>query len=88
MTNYSRKPITNHLYTESDVQPMGQTSRHLAAKLKAKAKEEHIPLQQDESILEALTSVDLGENIPPQLYAVIAEMLMFIQEVEKKEDTR
>lgn len=80
-------PLLNQ-YGDSTVQSLSQTSGQLVSKLKKEAEKQSFPIEQDESMLEVLTSMDLGENIPPQLYAVIAEMLMFIQEVENKETVR
>lgn len=47
------------------------------------AKKHNIPLQEDESLVANLIDMDLGESIPPQLYAVIAEILLFIEEMER-----
>lgn len=56
---------------------------HVANKIIAMAKENDIPMQEDPSLIQNLLDLDLGENIPPQLYAVIAEILLLIQEMEK-----
>jgi flagellar biosynthesis protein len=41
-------------------------------------------MQEDHSLIGELLDMDLGESIPPQLYAVMAEILLLIEELEKK----
>lgn len=47
------------------------------------AKKNNIPLQEDSTLVENLLDMDLGDNIPPQLYSVMAEILLLIEEMEK-----
>lgn len=56
---------------------------HVANKIIEMAKENDIPMQEDPSLIQNLLDLDLGENIPPQLYSVIAEILLLIQEMER-----
>ncbi len=39
---------------------------------------------QDEKLVKELTRVDIGDNIPPDLYEVVAQLLVFIGDVDKK----
>lgn len=48
------------------------------------AKQHNIQMQEDEGLVQHLLDIDLGENVPPQLYSVIAEILLLIEEMEKK----
>lgn len=48
------------------------------------AKENDIAMQEDARLVENLLDMDLGDNIPPQLYSVMAEILLLIEEMEKK----
>jgi flagellar biosynthesis protein len=57
---------------------------HIAEQIIQLAKKHHVPLQEDPILVENLIDMDLGENIPPQLYGVIAEILLMIEEIEKK----
>lgn len=54
----------------------------LAAKILELANEHGVPMEQDASLLSELLDIDLGESIPPQLYSVIAEMLILIEEMD------
>lgn len=47
------------------------------------ALENNIHLQEDPLLVENLLDMDLGESVPPQLYSVIAEILLLIEEIEK-----
>ncbi len=46
------------------------------------AKKNDIPLQEDSNLIGNLIDMDLGDNIPPQLYTVIAEVLLLLEEME------
>lgn len=48
------------------------------------AKKNQIHMQEDPLLVENLLDMDLGDNIPPQLYSVMAEILLLIEEMEKK----
>ena len=48
------------------------------------AKENDIQIQEDSSLVSNLLDMDLGDNIPPQLYSVMAEILLLIEEMDKK----
>ena len=41
------------------------------------AREHDIPIQQSRGLTELLSSVDLGDEIPPALYVAVAEVLSF-----------
>lgn len=59
-------------------------SGEIAKQILSLAKEHDIHMQEDPSLLESLLDMDLGENVPPQLYSVIAEVLLLIEEMEKE----
>lgn len=51
----------------------------VAEKIIAKAKEHDIPMQEDALLLDNLLQLDLGSNVPPQLYQVVAEVLLLVR---------
>ncbi len=55
----------------------------IAEKLIEKAKEAKIPIYEDEHLAETLSHVSLGDEIPPQLYEVVAEVLSFISRLDE-----
>lgn len=56
----------------------------LATQIIELAKQHNIQMQEDESLVQNLLDIDLGDNVPPQLYSVIAEILLLIEEMEIK----
>ncbi|KZE53150.1 hypothetical protein AV540_08835 [Brevibacillus parabrevis] len=47
------------------------------------AKENDIPIQEDPSLVEVLGKLDLDQQIPPELYQVVAEILAFVYRLDK-----
>ncbi|USK72573.1 EscU/YscU/HrcU family type III secretion system export apparatus switch protein [Peribacillus asahii] len=58
-------------------------SGQVAQKIMELAKQNNIQMQEDESLVGALLNIDLGESIPPQLYAVMAEILILLEELDQ-----
>ncbi len=50
------------------------------------AKECDIPIREDKKLVEILSSLDLYQEIPPDLYKAVAEILAFIYSLSKKKD--
>ena len=50
----------------------------LADKILAIARENNIPIKQDKTLLDALYRLEINEEIPEELYRVVAEVLAFI----------
>lgn len=48
------------------------------------AKELDIPIHEDPDLVEILAALDAGEEIPEELYQVVAEILVFIYEMNIK----
>jgi flagellar biosynthesis protein len=51
---------------------------HMAEKIIAQAREHQIPMREDPELIQALAQLDLQQEIPPSLYAVVAEILAFV----------
>jgi flagellar biosynthesis protein len=49
-----------------------------------KAKEHGIPLQEDPSLVELLSQLQINETIPEQLYGAVAEVFAFIYKVDQQ----
>jgi len=56
----------------------------IAKKIIEMAKEKNIPIEEDMNLVVELLDMDLGEMIPPQLYSVIAEILLLIERMEDR----
>jgi len=48
------------------------------------AEEHDIPVYQDERLSQQLYNLSLGDEIPPELYEIVAEVLVFIAKMDKK----
>ncbi|TSB46675.1 EscU/YscU/HrcU family type III secretion system export apparatus switch protein [Alkalicoccobacillus porphyridii] len=62
---------------------VAQGRGQVAQQIMDMAKKHDVHLQEDASLLSSLLDMDLGDNIPPQLYSVIAEILLLIEEMER-----
>ena len=56
---------------------------YLAEKIIEKAKEEKIPFYKDTKLADTLSRLEIGEMIPPELYEVVAEILVFVDDMDK-----
>lgn len=56
----------------------------IAEKIIALAKKHHIPIKDDPDLVEIISQLELGEQIPPAVYQVISEIFAFIYHLSKK----
>ncbi|WP_027408669.1 EscU/YscU/HrcU family type III secretion system export apparatus switch protein [Anoxybacteroides tepidamans] len=56
----------------------------VAENLIAVAKEHHIPIQEDPSLVQLLSEIEVNEAIPEQLYQVVAELFAFVYQMDRK----
>lgn len=54
----------------------------LAERIISTAKENHVPIHKDERLANTLSRLEIGDFIPPELYEVVAEVLMFVDRVD------
>lgn len=54
----------------------------LAEKIIDVAKEANVPVHKDEKLARSLSMLDIGEYIPPELYSIVAEVLVFVDSME------
>ncbi len=55
----------------------------LADKIIEKAKESDVPLYQDSKLANTLSKLEIGDMIPPELYSVVAEILVFVDDCDR-----
>lgn len=55
----------------------------LAQQILDKAKEHGIPVQEDVALVEVLSKLDLDQQIPAELYELVAEILSFIYRTDR-----
>ncbi len=47
------------------------------------ARENHIPLYEDQNLIQILDALDVDTEIPPELYRAVAEVLAFVYRLDK-----
>ena len=55
----------------------------LAEKIIEKAQESDVPIHRDDKLADTLSRLDIGDLIPPELYEVVAEILVFVDSMDK-----
>ncbi|MCX8069445.1 MAG: EscU/YscU/HrcU family type III secretion system export apparatus switch protein [Thermodesulfovibrionales bacterium] len=60
-------------------------SGKMAEKIIAIAKEHKVPLREDPQLVEILSTLDLYQEIPPELYRAVAEVLAYVYKMSKKD---
>lgn len=55
----------------------------LAERIIEKAKEADIPVHRDDKLADTLSKLEIGDMIPPELYSAVAEILVFVDSMDK-----
>lgn len=55
----------------------------VAERIIEKAKESDVPFYQDSQLAQTLSKLEIGDTIPPELYEVVAEILVFVDSMDK-----
>ena len=55
----------------------------LAERIIEKAQEAAVPVHRDDKLADTLSRLDIGDMIPPELYEVVAEILVFVDAMDK-----
>lgn len=71
-------------YEPEDVAPkvIASGKGYLAEKILDVAQQEEIPVHQDARLARSLEDVEIGAYIPPELYQVVAEVLVFVDSMD------
>ncbi len=59
-----------------------------AEQIKKIAKENDVPLYEDDDLARLLATIDLGESIPETLYVAVAQVLAFVYSISGKTPMR
>lgn len=81
-----RKKAVAIQYNESEIAPkvIAKGAGLVAEKILEKGELADIAVHEDAFLVEDLTRLDIGEHIPPELYKAVAQVLVFIDELERK----
>lgn len=55
----------------------------LAERIIQKGQEENVPLYKDNKLAHTLSKLEIGDTIPPELYDVVAEILVFVDDMDR-----
>lgn len=80
-----RKAAVALTYEKGDTAPKVVASGrgYVADKIIESAIEHDVPIHEDEKLAESLSSIEIGESIPEELYEVVAEILVFVSDMDK-----
>ena len=72
-------------YEPGDVAPkiLATGKGKVAEKIIETAKENDVPFYQDHKLAETLSKLEIGDAIPPELYDVVAEILVFVDDMDR-----
>lgn len=56
---------------------------YIADRIMEVAKEANVPVHKDAKLAKSLSILDIGEYIPPELYTIVAEVLVFVDSMER-----
>jgi flagellar biosynthesis protein len=56
---------------------------YLAERIIERAKEQNIPLHKDDALANSLSKLALGSYIPPELYEIVSEILVFVGNMDE-----
>ena len=55
----------------------------LAERIIEKGREGNVPLYKDNKLAKTLSKLEIGDMIPPELYEVVAEILVFVDDMDR-----
>ncbi|MCC2686442.1 MAG: flagellar biosynthesis-like protein [Paenibacillaceae bacterium] len=76
----AKKAVALRYSPEKDQAPVltAKGKGRVAEEILRRAREHGVPIQEDASLVEVLSKLDLDQEIPPELYQLVAEVLSFI----------
>lgn len=84
MTNKEKTAVAIE-YVPSEAAPkiLATGKGQVAEKIIEKAKESNVPLYKDNKLADTLSRLQIGDMIPPELYEVVAEILVFVDDMDR-----
>ena len=83
--NMKKKTAVALAYEKGDKAPkiLATGVGEVAEKIIEKAKEADVPLYEDAPLASTLSKLEIGDAIPPELYDVVAEILVFVNDMDR-----
>lgn len=72
-------------YEKGDTAPkiVATGQGYVADKIIETATENDVPIHEDKKLAESLSTLEIGEAIPQELYEVVAEILVFVSDMDR-----
>jgi flagellar biosynthesis protein len=85
MQDKENKTAVALAYNPGDAAPkiLATGKGELAQRIIDTANENKVPVHRDDKLAETLSKLQIGNTIPPELYDVIAEILVFVRDMDK-----
>ena len=77
----NREKVKQAIALEYD--PSDEAPRVIASGKGVLAQESAVPIHRDDKLADTLSRLDIGDMIPPELYDVVAEILVFVDSMDK-----
>ena len=83
--NEKQKTAVALAYMPGDAAPkiLATGKGAIAEKIIETAKEADVPFYKDDKLADTLSKLEIGDMIPPELYEVVAEILVFVDGMDK-----
>ncbi len=72
-------------YDQGDLAPkiLATGKGELAERIIKKGEEGNVPFYKDNKLADTLSKLEIGDTIPPELYDVVAEILVFVDDMDR-----
>ena len=72
-------------YEPGDLAPkiLATGKGELAERIIKKGEEGNVPFYKDNKLADTLSKLEIGDTIPPELYDVVAEILVFVDDLDR-----
>ncbi|WP_274361500.1 EscU/YscU/HrcU family type III secretion system export apparatus switch protein [Paenibacillus thermotolerans] len=85
-TQKPRKAVALSYTPETNAAPVivAKGKGAVAERIMTTAKEHGVPVQEDASLVEVLSQLDIEQEIPPELYKLVAEIMSFVYRADRQ----
>lgn len=85
MGDSKRKKAVALSYDPNNMAPsvVASGEGRIAERIIQKAEESDVATYQDEGLADTLLKLEIGDMIPPELYGVVAEILVYVDKMDK-----
>ncbi len=86
MNQNKKKRVVAIKYDENHGVPnvVAKGEGYVAEKILEKGQDNKLYIHEDAKLVENLYKVNLGDDIPPELYEVVAKVLVFVEDIDKR----